>query len=607
MAAVGIRFDAPLHACAITAANAGGAEPAEGWDALVILEEPVSMRVHDTEVRLTVLAPAIAGGSPAWDWLDEQGRDWFRVRHAHTHIRQDPPEFHAAQADVALSRAGAERAGVPAHQGLVAGLLDWSIPIEAAPDPIVSGGQGGGAPCEDGFGPAVDLRLTDLSAISQLSREPGGRVAMAPAAWLENVGMHDIRWYWAIAPTWINGTNLGSHPYLIMNFYRSANGRMEQIGRSDVKHAWNTVNLGCPCPGGQIMYPGCTDLYGAGNNGEARFFGPREEVTAHTGEWTSLGSHFDGSTVDDVRDHGVEPDDDHDEFDHRLVVWEDDLLTPDATYHVEAWYVVAGDTNIYNSMAHRPVVGALVSETWAFQFDGDTRPGPAIDAWVDPALPGADRRNHRVETPDGHLQLAVRVNPTDNPDLYHYEYALMNLDYDRQVAAFQVPVDPGVTLSNPGFTDADHDPDNPWTAMVRDGSILWTAPPGHALDWGTLYSFRFDADAPPFPNRAMIQPLEPGDGSHVLAETLAPAATPNDQFHVIRLDTLHTQSTVHAQSISGAVYRLESSPAPADHTPWSPAAGPVTAQQAVVTLTDTNSPADSRFYRLRLDPHTAPK
>ena len=116
---------------------------------------------------------------------------------------------------------------------------------------------------------------------------------------------------------------VGEHPFLALHVYRIANGRITQVGRSDVKHAFFSSNTSCPCAGAQVIYSGCEDEYGGNTNANRTHLAPREEVSAGTGDWTSLGSHFDGSPENDFRDHGGN--EDHDAFEHRLLVDESSL------------------------------------------------------------------------------------------------------------------------------------------------------------------------------------------------------------------------------------------------------------------------------------------
>ena len=202
-----------------------------------------------------------------------------------------------------------------------------------------------------------------------------------------------------------------------------------------------------------MLYPGCQDTYGTSTN-ENRFqLGPRDELTASTGAWERVGSHFDASPVDDVRDHGGESD--HDSFEHRLVLREADLVTPGAQYLIETWYIAANDVDIFNSMSHRTIVPSLSDSVWSFAFaDAGQTLGSVLDEWVDPVSPPAGDANTVLDTGDGHVQLAVRTSMLAGPD-FHYEYALMNFDFDPQISRFSIPIPAGVTVVNSTFGDGD--------------------------------------------------------------------------------------------------------------------------------------------------------
>ena len=205
----------------------------------------------------------------------------------------------------------------------------------------------------DSSGYEVDVELTGLDKLSEVFHD-SERVAMAPSAELGNVGTADIEWFQSIAPDSYGGqSTLGQHPYLIMHLYRLTDGVLQQIGRSDLKHAFFAANLDCACPADQVLYVGCLDLYSTSTNAWRSRLAPREELTSSTGDWTSLGSHFDGSPVNDYRDH--DEGDHPDPFEHRLTATTVDLLTPGASYFIEAWYLAKGDIDIFNSMAYRGV------------------------------------------------------------------------------------------------------------------------------------------------------------------------------------------------------------------------------------------------------------
>ena len=584
------RFDAP-----------GGAF--EDWASGTLL--------HDTGIQITTPAGSyeanqlrIAAGDKPLELVlrADDGKILFRVESLHTGYDPNSGILHAVSGDLLLSGRLAEDSGYPEHQGLFAGELFMVLETEAAAE---AGGSGGGGQCSGTFGPSVDLELTAMPQLSQVAREAGVRVAMAPSADLMNVGQFDVRWYWAIAPSGFNGTNIGPHPFLIMHFYREHDGVFEQIGRSDVKHAWNTVNSGCPCSPGQVMYTGCGDRYGIGNNANQFYFGPRDELTAHLGAFQSLGSHFDGIPNDDnTRNHGWIAAD-HDRFEHRLVVQEPDLSLPDAVYHIEAWYVVALDSNAFNNIGYRSVNPQLSGSTWTFPFvDAGSASGLAIDAWVDPSSPAPGSMNRRIVTGEGNLQVAVRTW-TNAPGEYHYEYALMNMDYDRQVESFAVPFAPGTTITGIEFGDVDDVATNDWTAALANGHVTWSAPGGgadtNACDWGTLFNFRFDADAAPATNAITMSIHEEGAGDLLLAQSLAPEPAPRLSVSLIDFSANSSRISSRWTSLSGAVYQLQSTGVLDPLPGWTNLGGAVTSDGAVIEFQLPGNTASQQFHRVEMD------
>jgi hypothetical protein len=234
--------------------------------------------------------------------------------------------------------------------------------------------------------------------------------------------------------------------------------------------------------------------------------------------WTSLGSHFDGIPVNDYRDHGGDAD--HDSFEHRLVVIEPDLQTPGARYFYDGWYLAPNDPNLGNSVGHREVDPTFAGSTWTFPtIDAGTANGSILDVLVNPAnvLPG--QSSELLDTGQGRVHL-VAVTSDLGGGNYHYEYALMNFDFERQVQSFSLPLGPAQTVSNTGFGDGDTNGSNDWTPSIANGSVTWTAPAGHALAWGTLYNFRFDANAVPVEAYARLTPFQAGSPATVAVRTL---------------------------------------------------------------------------------------
>jgi hypothetical protein len=407
----------------------------------------------------------------------------------------------------------AARLGRPDLSGSYLGVLDAQLSLEPA-EPGVTSGEAVAGACVGDFAQPIDLLMVDLAGMTQAVREPGGRIAVAPGATVRNLGPGDVQWFRAIAPA----SPVGPHPYLALHFYRLSGGVLEQIGRADLKHTYFATNTACPCAGGQILYAGCEDFYGISTNLDRTNLAPRDEIDALTLSWTSLGSHFDGLPVDDYRHHGG--DEAHDDFEHRLVVMESDLQTPGARYFYDGWYMAPNDTDLENSMGHREVAPALAGSTWSFPvIDTGTANGSILDVFVDPQNVQPGEATELLDTGEGRVHLAV-VTTDLGGGVFHYEYALVNFDFERQIRSFALPVGPGQTVSNAGFSDADGDPQNDWTPSVADLRVTWTAPAGNALDWGTLYSFRIDVDAAPVETTATLTPLEAGSPQEVGVHTL---------------------------------------------------------------------------------------
>jgi len=442
---------------------------------------------------------------------DASGQAWIDVVRPHPHMAADGNLLEIEHADLLATAELAALLGRPDLTGSYLGVMDaaWHF-VPLPPGPVT---QGPGD-CIPDLEDPVDVELTVLESTSQVAREAGVRVAITFAAELTNNGPGDVAWNYPIAPQ----SPVGSHPFLALHMYRLANGVLEQIGRADVKHAFFATNTGCACPGDNVLYSGCEDQYSGNTNINQYYLGPRDEVDAFERSWTSLGSHFDEPTINDVRGHGGSSA--HDSFEHRLVVQESDLQTSGASYFSEAWYLSVNDTNLGNSLGHREVTPTFSGSSWSFPNADVMELGSILDVWVDPVSPGPGEKSSLVDTGQGRVQLAL-VTSDLGGGVYHYEYALMNFDYEAQLSSFSVPLAPGMIATNAAFGDADGDSGNDWTASVESDRVVWTAPAGNSLDWGRLYNFRVDVDSAPLESEARMEPL--AAGAEVSVPTLAPA------------------------------------------------------------------------------------
>jgi hypothetical protein len=470
-----------------------------------------ALRLNGARVDLAGFRLSEAAAPYALELRDAQGRRWLLVDKPHGLLA--PDLLTLSNADVLLAPELAALLGRPDLSGSYIGVLDAQLSIEAT-RPGATSSEAVAGSCVGDFTQPIDLLMVDLADMTQAVREPGGRVAIAPGAVVRNLGPGDVQWFRAIAPA----SPVGPHPFLALHFYRLSGGVLEQIGRADLKHTFFATNTGCSCPGGQILYAGCEDYYGISTNLDRTNLAPRDEIDALAVTWTSLGSHFDGLPVDDFRHHGGNAA--HDNFEHRLVVMESDLQTPGARYFYDGWYMALNDTNLENSMGYREVDPALADSTWSFPpIDSGTANGSILDVLVDPQNVQPGEATELLDSGAGRVHLAV-VTADLGGGAFHYEYALMNFDFERQIHSFSLPVGSGQTLSNAGFGDTDGDPLNDWTPSLADLHITWTAPAGNALDWGTLFSFRMDVDAPPAETTATLAPLQAGSPEAVVVRTL---------------------------------------------------------------------------------------
>ncbi len=310
-----------------------------------------------------------------------------------------------------------------------------------------------------------------------------------------------------------------NHPVVAQNLYRmSANSdRFEQIGQSWVKHTYgakpaNDCGFGCTDPGTiTLLGVGCSDTYGTGQSASQTDLGSRAWVNPFTGAFPATARNHAGHV--------------HSQTSHMILTGPSDVdpaTNPGATYYAEVQYVVPdeyawcqahpGECNMFNNPSHRRYSVTDLS-FFVFGPESDTvRMSPALEAWTGATIIGFD--NDPVL--DGRGFFAYKVtNPSAG--VWHYEYAIYNMNMDRAIQFFTVPLGCGITVSNIGF----HAPLNhpgfpndgtlgnagfsnaPWTPTQTASALSWSSQTfaqnqnANAIRWGTLYNFRFDADQPP--------------------------------------------------------------------------------------------------------------
>ncbi len=382
---------------------------------------------------------------------------------------------------------------------------------------IPTGPSPDGAAAMGAIGP--DMAFCQLYGLGQYGRL-GSVVGLSLATTSWNVGDEVLMWH---------GLPAVDHPFIVMNLYRLKDDRFEQIGQSWIKHgfcALDSTQCGGSCPptGCGTLGINCTDTYGAGLNAGQSGLGPRYEVNPWTGVYVHSGSHLAGGG------HS------HNAVQHRLQVHDDDLnsaLNVGATYYGEGYYVCLDDVNVWNSASWKPVtVSGSPGGNWSFGMSNSgTLPevGFALDAWV-----GAGQKVFAPEfpviefvSPDGRGVVASKATDLGGGQ-WHYEYAILNVDLDRKVGSYSVPLPEGVTVTNVGF-HAVESHDEPysntlWSDNVTTDAVTWTTL-DNPIRWGTLYNFRFDADKPPAAAATVVGLFEPGTPATLEAGGIAAPAT----------------------------------------------------------------------------------
>jgi len=524
-----------------------------------------------------------AGSRTQLDVVSGDGKAWFYIDRLMYALERDAPVFAVHAMDLRVTPEFAELIGRPyavdlilagmrLHANIFSGGLAQYPQGTSCPSstrwPGMAVPGGGGAVYEaDVFMQNFSMSYTRKSTDADGPGGTDGLVVFTPSSTLKNnrnngtsiqtisdplgtsKALHsaDVVWrrkFMADCPPYDND----QHPYLIWNAYRiDSLGRIEQIGRSGVKHAFLTINVGCDSnPGsGYILGRGCEDTYGTGNNDSNSDLGPRSEIVPATGVWGRCGSIYD------VNCDGVANSSGNTVFDQRMQVREsaiDPAANPGASYLFESWYVVRDDIDIYNTMQTRPGSFSWTGSIWSVSNGLPLRLGPAIDRWVDPEAVDPSRRNIELALPGGRSKVAVRTTDLGGGQ-FRYDYAVMNLDFANAAVeetpngprvlsnegfkGFRVPVPDHVSVTSIEFGDGDGDAGNDWSFTREAGSVVWTARPGNALNWGTLFRFSLVADA--VPNAGLVSLAIEDDGragSSAQVESLLPAGAGIDTFAI---------------------------------------------------------------------------
>ncbi|MGQ0627867.1 MAG: hypothetical protein ACT4PL_07175 [Phycisphaerales bacterium] len=339
-----------------------------------------------------------------------------------------------------------------------------------------------------------------------------------------NRGDIPVAWY-------DTGPRAQEHPVIAQAMYRykivNGAGRFEQLGQSWLKHGFASTNSNAcgtcqqPPGGGSELGVNCSDTYGSGLNGGQSFLGPRSQVNAVNGAFPwphGTGSGTDGTSGSTV---GM-----------RLQVPTADVTgttgsgaNVGAQYWVDAHYVTMDDarwlrpntltaTNGLNNLSYRKINIQNGTGTPSF-IGGTVQQLPGIFAWrdVDPLItlipidypePHPTNPNARIT---GRFWVGAKATPIAN-GMWHYEYAVFNLNSDRSAQQFIVPLPANAAFSNfefrhPRSHSGEAYSNDAWTPRREGNQLIFetqtfaTNANANAIRWSTLYNFRFDTDAAP--------------------------------------------------------------------------------------------------------------
>ncbi len=371
---------------------------------------------------------------------------------------------------------------------------------------------GAAAPCGTNTGP--DVIVGDLTDTLNVNSS-GGIDAVAIGTTSCNMGTASIAW---VAST-------PAHPVIRQNVYRykveNGAGRFQQAGLSWLKHAFGVApgSLCCACTGGGGgLAVGCSDPYGSGLNGGQSGAGPNWQVNAFNGVFTYPPANpaWSGATA------------------RRCQIPTSELeqtgIAGNARYFGECHYVTADDAqagNGTNNASWREMT--VTSGEPTLGLTGVThRQESAIRVWGQ-IESGVTTNN--VPIPGEGLLIVASKATSLGAGQWHYEYAVYNMNSDRNVGSFSLPIPGSATVANIGFHDvAYHDGDGngnvnisgtDWAGIVSGGAITWACETqaqnnnANAIRWGSTYNFRFDANVPPQTGTLTLGIWKPGTPSSV--------------------------------------------------------------------------------------------
>ncbi|HEX5053130.1 MAG TPA: hypothetical protein VFZ65_15250 [Planctomycetota bacterium] len=464
------------------------------------------------------------------------------------------------------------------------------------------------AVCQSNAVPGMDAQVYEVTDIAYYGRQgaayPNGEAGFMVGHSHCNSGTVNIPW----AST-SGGLMIDTYPKIAFLLARESGGRMVQISdRGHSKHSPTPFNFSsgpcapCTSTGGPFFFVGCSDTYGSGTNAGQYALGPNEEIDPWLGSWNPVGSYFDrgdpsvggAAAMDGVRSLTSSMVSAFGPVKNRIVVRESELLAG-ASYYAEVHLVIKGEpvANRANNLRTRPVSITGTGGSWSVGTIGPSAFGSVLTRWS-----GATTDIGGNGNDDGRFEVGVKVTgPVGG--MWHYEFAVHNIDNNRGGASLRIPVDAAATVQNPGFRDIDADPLDDWTYSRTATEIAFTASATNPLDWNTIYNCWFDCSVAPSFGFVDIDEARVGPGMlSVQVASQVPSGIPAATVQTVGTSCGECASTIYEEfgaggfdlggrsmtlTLSGGTYTAQETPA-AFVPPTGPSLGLTDDSQATVVL-----------------------
>ena len=391
-------------------------------------------------------------------------------------------------------------------------------------DAVAARGSGGSV-----FPDVIVGSLPDISRYGVVN----GIAAYAVGTTSCNIGNDFLLW---------EGDN-NNHPTIGQNMYRVEqldNGcsRIEHIGMSWLKHGFcalqgtlcgscsNPAGGGCP----PILGWNCSDPYSSGLNGGQGGLGPKSEVNASIGFFPyPYSSPSYPATIG-----------------RRLNVFSADMdlasyPASSTNYFVEGQYIHPQDAaacRSFNNASYREVTrSGNLNNGYNLNLINSTRQmTPAIFAWkeIDPDVDIRTFELSKCSTSGLNEMFHIGVKVCDiGNGMWHYEYAVYNLDCDKAFQSFEVPLNGTYENAEQAFAVYHSNEvyaNESWDVGYESstGTLKWNSDTfaqneeANALRWNTMHTFSFDTSDPPVEGQARLNTFK--DSTEIMLDLIVPNA-----------------------------------------------------------------------------------